>query len=574
MNSTKQKMLEAFKKEESTIDNIIPNLNIWKHSFQSILTFALYQVEYLDANPTADNPMDYLGRLADVYPIINEYSKQVPIMSTEESMEKLQGDPDLSEDINTLYAYAHYCQIMPQIHKKIFDVIQNGELNFSLIFKEEKFADAEIKDKILSATAQQLSLSFLDADKLKAYLKQKVERHQYQMEESDFDWIRSLFLHHIRLSQRIEVLPDPAIEAHLGFSNKEYDQFKATLTAFSDFQIQLGKLWMAASLTDTAYSRAYQDMYLRNSVCCEDYYIFDLMCLISNLSMTTFDKILSYYISIHQQPEHRQYESNSACKDGYFPPFVLTKTKVIFSPHALRYMHPFQNILYSVKEKNQRLFDDNISKYLEPTLINQTERLFNKFSSELKVKKNIHYAEGEIDLMVLSEIEKTCLVFQIKATVAPSSNRTITNVEKRTLEAAEQIERYEKMGEEKKLQHINQAFGTRLDTIKTINIILVRHCAGSVKAWNGNHQILNYSIMTGLLGKKLQNSDMTISNMKNDINGYMEELVVIAESRVKVQHFQIGELTIDFPDIIHNDLDVIARNLKYCAYMGDYKTAL
>jgi hypothetical protein len=563
MNQNLQEELnQALKDAEVRIDKEIEQLSLWKYPFQTIFSTVLYQVEKIDFDDTGDSAGDYLGRIAELHKVIQMRAAKAEEMTTTNALLTSIDDLEFFEDIRRLYKYGHFSMIMPQVHRKVFQITKDDENSFRLTYPSKEFEQAELKDKILGVLSEQFSHEFLNNEAMDRYLVQRIDSGETVLCEKDQPWIEELYLHHMYTQFRVEVLTDDILTPHLGFSNMEYNQFVAAFKAFCDFSIALGRAFnrAAEATEDRNKAELFMSEYMENVVCSLNQLFLEQTKPLCGLQDDSFKAILGYFA---QKYENTAYQINcySACGDGYLPPFELTKNQVIFSPHSIRYLHTFNNILYSVNKKRQDLFNNQISSSLEPVLINQVEQLFTAFP-DLKIKKNIIYTGSEIDMLVLSEKEQVCLVFQAKATLAPASSRTLSRVQDRSIEGIEQIKKFEALEKADQLNIINGCFGTDLQGLKIISILLVRSSAGSEDVWNIGISCVNHSFLSGMLARKISQNDEVFIDFDQQINKYMDELIEVSGWVTNEEKFELNGLTLKFPDMDMKFNDVLRHNHK------------
>lgn len=560
MENTIQNLDDLIKEKETQIDLELKNLGIWKENFQAVYLSLLYNAEYIDYKGSGDSPMDYFARIASMYKMLASDTVPSAIEGTWSAISTVQDKQQFSKDVQVLYAYSHFSMIMPQIHRGVFRVAERHDNTFKLDYRSKATEEAEIKDKLLSILSQQMSIQFPQIKALRAYLQTKVKIKNMEINEMDNNWIGGMYNHHLQHMHRVHVLTDDVLEQTLGFNNQDYKQFTAALVAFSEFLIELGRTHMDA--VDNSHpedANLHAGEHMEWTACSLDYAVLDTTRNLSGLAEDKFNTLLSYYSQIYDKAKDPKYVSRAMCGDGFLPPFLLGENTVMFSPLALRHYHPFGNILYAVNKRQQLLFNNKISQHLEPVLINQTDQLFKAFLS-LKTQANVHFPGGEVDYMVLSESEKVCLCFQVKATLTPMSSRTVERVEDRSLEGCSQIDRFEALQAEERDSIINNAFGTALTGIKIISILLVRSSAGSERVWSTGKNIVNYNLLAGILSEKKRSGDSSFSEFHIDIEKYFTEMLALANPAVAREKFAIQDVSIDFPDVNMNDLDAKAKN--------------
>jgi hypothetical protein len=455
--------------------------------------------------------------------------------------------------------------LMPQIHRGTLEVKSIKQNKIKIDFPNESVKESELIDKLYSTISLPITFSYKEKEKIKTHTDLKAKNRDYTICDKDFHLIKEIYNYHIKFSINIEVLPDELIESKIGFSNVEFRNFVAALKSFSEYFIFLSRSYKeqindknSAEENDKLMSE-----YMEWSVCCLNYKTLGWFIAISGIEQNKFDLILSYFIDIYSNNTGVNFKSNSFTGEGYQPPITIIDESILFSPHALRYLLSFNNVLYSINKNDKKLFNNEISDKLEPVLIKQLKYLFSRFD-KLELKENVNYPGSEIDLLVLSKDEKVCLSIQVKTTIAPDSSRTVARVEDRTNEAFKQIEKFEKLTSKEQLKLINNAFQSELDEIKIINLILVRSSAGSDKGWeiNNTYRILNYSMLARILCNKLESDDRKFSNFDDQILEKQKELIDNSNWGVDYETLKIGEFEIEFPNIHFEDKKILTEHIK------------
>jgi len=547
---------------EKELDDKISKLSIFNLPFQTVYSILLYTAETIDLKGKSDTASDYLSRLSLIYNIVKKNSKKSVLVNTTEALSLL--NESYIEDINFIVAYAHFSMLMPQIHRDSLTVksIENNEIK--LIFKNQELENSELIDKLYSVIS--IPISFNSNNKeLHSNTLKKAENRDYNINADDFILIEKLYKHHLNYTFNVKTLSDTLLNSKLGFTNTEYHKFVASFKAFSDYFISLARNYKNQINTSNSKQDNEKLMleYSEFSVCCLTFKTLGWFIAISGLSKQKFDLILSYFLDIYSDNTGENFISNSFVGDGYQVPITLMDTSIIFSPLSIRYLLSFNNILYSINKNQKTLFDNHISNELEPTLINQIEYLFSKFTN-LELRKNISYSKSEIDLMILSKKENLCLCIQVKTTIAPDSSRTVARVEKRIIEASNQIDIFQKIGQFEQLKLINRTFKSNISKIKIVNLIIVRSSAGSEKSWNINKQykIINYILLAKLLCDKLQKKDFYFINIEAEILEKQNELIKKSLWSINNETLIVGKYNIEFPNINYDETKIIPTMLN------------
>jgi len=561
--------------KEAEIDEYFNNLGIWKYPYFTIYLSLSFHAEKIDFEKDGDNSGDFFARMSTFHEKIVELSLRKEFDSTWSALSLSLGDHHFPQYLDFLYAYGHFSFLMPQIHRNIFNITKSGDNSVLLNFKTENFVRSEITDRFLSEISLPVTIEYSKKKLLEEYLYQKVKKDSEPFDDQDLLWIRDIFSHHLSCKNRVELLSDKVLEENLGFNNLDFDRFEASLRACTDFMLYLARVYKSLSdeIDDKKKKEELVGCYLEWCNCCLTYRFIDLLIHISDIDGKTFHNILPYFITIYSQPKATKIRTCSHLGEGYMPPLTLTENRILLNPLITRNFLSFNNILYSLSKKERKLFDEKISANLEPTLINQVDRVFSKFNA-LRRKKNVKIEGGEIDYLVLSEVEKVCLVFQIKATLAPVSSRSTDRVQTRSLEGIKQLEYFRSKTEKSKLKLVNEIFGTDMSELKFIDILLVRSCAGSEDVWSHSHTIINYQLLCGLLGNKLNNNNKEFSNFEVEVRSYFDKNLEISSPEVSNQELNIKDLSLTFP-IIDFKRMVKARLkiFKDCSILDNYRSA-
>ncbi|GEM_PF-3186170 len=237
-------------------------------------------------------------------------------------------------------------------------------------------------------------------------------------------------------------------------------------------------------------------------------------------------------------------------------------------------MLAFNNILYSLNKRSEKLFSDQISPFLEPAPIRQAEYLFSLIPG-IRFKPNINYPGGEIDFAVLSESEKIALCFQAKGTIAPDSARTVQRVEDRTLEGMKQILRFDALLPSEKEKIVNTAFNTSLNNIEFQQVLLVRSCAGSATGWDTNDRfpIVNYVVLALIIAEMISTRSYSLQQFCQQIWAKQNELIRTSDAKVVYEKLPIGEHLMEFPNVTMDQGFIMSAHTKIITSIPHYETA-
>jgi len=542
---------EQLKRMESECDAHCKALQLWEIPFQSVISQLLLAVEVIDYQGRTDTAMDYSGRLSYIYPYVADYAQKTPLTSTTESIVNHM-NPKYVDDINFLIAYAHLSMLMPQYHRKLYRLTSLAGNHIRLEYKDQAASDAEIIDRVLSYVSLQMVVPYKDVDELKAYLKEKVEKRETGMAGSDFYFVMQIKEFLQKYTFNIKVVPDAVFEDVFGITYQEYYSFIATVRAFAEFFIQLGRTYHEQ--IDREHPKAgdgdLESEYMEWTACCMSKNTLGWFMQLSGLSLEKLKRVFGFYYLKYSDTTTDGFSSEAWCGDGYFPPFIWFDDHLLFSPHACKYMLTVNNMLYSMNKNKEHEFADRISHHLEPCLINQLEYIF-QIIPGIQIRKNVDYKTSEIDLIVYSPSEKVALCFQVKATIAPDSARTVRRVEQRALEGIDQIRKFEALSVDEQEHIIRGNFGNADQDISFQHFLTIRSCAGSFEIWQHNPQypITNYTLLAHLLVEKAKNKRFGLANFKQEVLATQREFVRLAKPEIAEETLVIRNDQITFPDV-------------------------
>jgi hypothetical protein len=555
-------MIKELIKIEKELDLQIENLPVWEIPFQSILSSLLFTTEQIAFQGKIGVSSDYISRLSLIYPLVKKHAAKAKLVDTNVAMMRMIEHAD---DVMFLNAYAHFSMLMPQVYRGTL-IVQSVKDNVIILeYPDEDTFEAELIDKLYSCISMHLVLPNRFSDTLKALTDKKVEKNETSFEAPDVILIKKIQNDFKRYFLNVKVLSPEVFKKGIGVTYDEYYSFVASLRAYSEFWLNLARSYRnQVNDSKTPETNDFlMSEYFEFSVLCLRYQSLGFFLHISDLQPKSFYKLLSYFMDSYSNETGVDLKANSFCGDGFFPPITLIEQSVIYSPHALNSLLNVNNILYSINKNDKKTFDEVISPDLEPTLINQLEYIYSQIPG-LFILKNIVYSKSEIDLIVLSKAENTCLIIQVKSTIAPDSSRTVNRVQGRILEAERQIELFESISTSEKVEIINKEFNESFRDLKFINLITVRSSAGSNKAWNLNkkYRILNYSITAKIIADKVKKNDFSIANIEEEVLTYQDELKNISKWSIVNNSLQIGNYKIVYPEIDYEDEALSAYNIN------------
>lgn len=557
---------DSFAKIEAELDKKLESLSIWELPFQTIMSWLFYTIEDIDRKGRDIVAADYASRIAYLYDAVRKKAAVAEATSTPLAITSFNFE-NFAADLNYLNAYAHYSMLMPQFHRGTFKVTEEGDKRFTIAFTDPNFEKAETLDRLYSYMSIQFATTYPEITRLRQLLIAKARNHDNSVEDREAAIIQHMMLFYKQTSLNIRVLDDDTLVNELGFTYDQYLSFCAAVRAYTDFSMEFGRAYHSLIAgAGEADAETFAAEHMEFTICCLNKVVLEHLMAFSGLTQPVFRKIFEYYLTKYSDSTNEKYQEKGHSGDGYFPPFIWLDDNLLFSSVGTKYLLPFNNLLYSLNKKSVKQFSEKISPHLEPALIRQMEYVFGKMPNAL-IQKNINYEGGEIDLVVLDQVQNTALCFQVKATVAPDSARTVQRVETRAMEGMDQLARFDAFPQDQKDAIINKAFNTNLSGISLQHILMVRSCAGSADAWqlNRKYPILNYAVFANLFARKIEKKDFTIGDFSARIYEIQEEILHRSKSVIVNETLKIGEYEIQFPNVdsdMHFILKMHTKTLK------------
>lgn len=314
-------------------------------------------------------------------------------------------DPD-GEQGKLLISYAHFADVMPEVHRGYFSVICNGSKRFSLRHASKDIARAEAEDILLSELALGFPVQahpFTDEffDKLS-------EGEAGQLSGEAILGIKALGGHYLRHVFEVSLVDDDGLRAALGVTHEEFSRFRAALLGMAVFSSELGEAFERRLACNPKDNAAFEEWLYWLAPTWGHEFFRGYLITESGLTDRQVEKLLSM-LSIDFRAGK---PSVKHARDGYFPPVWQLPGMLLLCADPVLLFTQLRNLLFSVQCTDKRLFDDAVSKYLEPALVNAARKILTPLD-HLHVKANVDWTcgqqKGEIDLLVFHSAENVAL---------------------------------------------------------------------------------------------------------------------------------------------------------------------
>ncbi|WP_439364502.1 hypothetical protein ACNJYD_33075 [Bradyrhizobium sp. DASA03005] len=482
--------LSAFEKQA---DERMRCLSLWKLPYRSVYSAALLgaDAEFSGGRfrnhrkPYPDKGGTMLARYSYWHPFLRQCTRDIGAdISNALSVVTL----DTQREITQALLYSHFCELMPFVHKKALTV-DRTPTGFHLRYSNEAAARFEALDVIVS----ELALTAL-ADHFKydpPPLLRMVETWPH-IDAADLHAVlRQAYAFHLENVREDAFLGAHAYERVLGFRHDEFVRLRAAMMAFGSWCLGMAN---AAEAHAMGTKGKEQDRY--GNECLEWLapllrrdFVHGMIQQLAELPADRVAEILRYF-------EEDPFAEHGISGEGYLAPLKAYDDCVLISPRAMHQMTSERNILYALNKLDRRRFDDLVSAELEPSLLVHAKQLIDRVPG-IQTRTNVHWRDGEIDLLAFSQATNSALQIQAKAAIPADGARMTRQLETNTRTAVRQLEGFERLGTSEKDAAIQTAFGVRAHEVRWASGVLSRSSFGSVSAWEaiGGRAAMNLPLL-------------------------------------------------------------------------------
>ncbi|MBY5798422.1 hypothetical protein [Rhizobium leguminosarum] len=464
-------------------------------------------------------------------------------------------DMVFARDLDQLLGYAHFCEVVPLVRKGFFTV-ERRECGFHLKHPNENFVGHEENDILMSEIV----------------LPHDLVRPPYPIEhciEMVKSWpriagnnligvLKPAFDHYIGNIFELPLLADDAFAESFGFARQDFIKMRAALMGYADFC--LGMADAAELLSIRAFPRYRRERLQREvrewaAPLLQRNHVIGVAAGVSGVDPSVAEKIVDLFTIVTRDLK------NSGGGDGFFPPFFRMGSYLLFSPHAVKFMMPERNLLYRMLRTDQRTFDNVVSRGLEPSLLQDAVKCFSDMP-DVDVRPEVHWRNGEIDLLVYHAPSNTALQIQAKAAVPPQGARMLAQIESRSLEAAKQLKRFLDLSEKERDEICSAAIGKKVEGVSWSSAVMTRTCLGTEKAWTGiNGYVPLNPVLLKAAVKRMVHGEAPLSEIGTIVGDELNGLRANAVRGWQDKSFTLFGQTIEMP-LLDLDYEAIAEFRK------------
>lgn len=511
---------------ETEMDKKIVQSNICKLPLMSVLTYLFVKIDVMIRDKPFEARRSNMREVADAIGSRLSYLTEVFEKCTLEILanpvDAYLISEEFTEDFHELISYAHFSELMPEVHRNYYEV-RKCEEGFELIHPNEDFARAEVSDIILT----ELSLTFLVGeipDLKQEFIELAAQFPRYNIVLM-YRALSILFQYRLNSIKEVPLLEPNAFQRSIGIKWEDFCKVRAALFAYTDYSIGLadGLMFLGLNESNNARKEAiFHEFYKWVVVSSDKSSFMNLLMALTNVKSSVIESILKFFTL---DIENQNFKNVG---DGFFPPLVDYSSFYFFSPHILRSVLTGRNIFYVVNKCNSTRFNNSVSKNLEPTLLKQALEIF-KTLPDLETFSNKKWKkgkiEGEFDLLIYQSSSNTMLHIQAKAAIPPQGARMTKAVETRSIEGIGQLDRFQDLPENERDSVISNILGKPVEKVQCVSVLLCRAGLGTHSVWELKKDITVVNLQ--LLNKIIQilfDSNFNLSHFKRVTDDFLIDI--------------------------------------------------
>lgn len=553
MPETAYDQLTAF---ETQADMRMQGLSLWQLPYRSVFSAALLAADAAFSGgrfrnhrePDSDKGGTMLARYSYWRPYLRQCTRDIGA-NIADALSVMTADAH--REMTQAVLYAHFCELMPFVHKKAFEVKRN-EMGFELHYPDEVSARFEALDVV----ASELALTTL-ADHFRYDPRpfMRMVKTWPQVDGADLQPVlQQAYTFHLENVREDAFIGAHAYERVLGFRHDEFFRVRAAMMAFATWCLGMAHAAEAHAISTNGKE---QDHF--GNECFEWLvpllrrdFVFGTIQQLAEVPTDQVAEILRYF-------EEDPFAEGGVSGDGYLAPLKTYGDSVLLSPRAMHHMTPERNILYALNKLDRQRFDELVSAELEPSLLAHARQLIDSIPG-VEVRTNVHWRNGEIDLLAFCQASNSAVQIQAKAAIPANGARMTRQLESNTRTAVQQLQRFESLGAGEKDAVIQAAFSVGAHDVRWSSGVLSRSSFGSVPAWDaiGDRAAMNLPLLKLLAQELSAETDADLAAVPERTKRILSEIADTGIIGWKNQPLDVFGTTIMVP-LLQLDNVAIAR---------------
>ncbi len=511
--------LVAFEKKA---DEQMQNLSLWKLPYRSVYSTALIAADAvisggrfkLQRKSDFDKGGAMLARYSYWRPYLRSCTNEIGA-NLANALSVFAADE--YREVGHALLYSHFCELMPFVHRKNLEVeIVSG--GFRLYYPSESASRYEALDVIASELALTALNGHFKFDPLP--LLRMIETWPHVNGADFYAVIQPAYSFHLGNICEDAFMSEQAYERVLGFQHAEFIRVRAAMMSLASWCLGMANAAEARSMQSKGAKR---DRF--GNECLEwiaplisRSFVYGFIQQLSKVSEGRVAEILRYF-------EDDPFSEVGLSGEGYLAPVIAYDDYVLLSPHAMYQMTPERNILYVLNKLERKRFNDFASAELEPSLLIHAEELIKSIPG-IKVKTNVNWRNGEIDLLAYCQATNSAIQLQAKAAIPAVGARMTRQLESNSLTAVRQLQAFEQLSPDEKDALIMSVFGVQAYNVAWSSGIISRSSFGSATAWEkfGNRAVMNLPILKIATAKIKEIDHVDLSKFAEFTRDIIEEI--------------------------------------------------
>jgi hypothetical protein len=537
---------------EKSLDKEIEKLNLSQYPLRSILTLFHLKIYMCCSEERSKESTCNCSTFPSIYSyFLNYINKCNKKIIGADAYDIFTAIPDeFQSELQKVINYGAFCEIAPYVWREVYepDVINSKEVD--LLYKEGSF-DIEVKDAILTALGtgytinDERSASVNYDEQVKYFLKNGKFNFELMCEEikRGQEWYKKYWKNDNTISEEIYI--------KLEITKDTYVNFHMFWLSLCDYYIKSANAIYRLIKSEKSTSRLIQNEFLEHlSPFLKKSFFYEYLNEdIIGVKEEDFIKLMNYFA----QDVNVKFNN----LDGYFPVFFEFENAYLFSCYNVKTSLSSRNLLYLLNKFDKKLFDNIISDYLEPNLIERSINLLTKIPN-IKIEKNKKWDKSEFDLLAYFEDQNVVLHIQVKGSIPVSGARMTERLEDRMEEGIEQITKFKGLEKSVKESILSDIFKKDICDITIVDILLGWGGFGTNKIWNKLEENNITPLNLVLLNQYIKQYDETaIADFQRDINELICEIIDNSLAKKTTILYEIGDKTIHYESFNYEDVKLL-----------------
>ncbi|WP_415289100.1 hypothetical protein RSD66_04100 [Brevundimonas sp. S1H14] len=455
--------------------------------------------------------------------------------------------PGSARQIADLSLYAHFCELMPDVHRRLLDVERSAERAFRLVHPDAAQARAEATDILVSELA-------LNQNPLPENRRPDEEAFTLARDAPHWDMavlvrlVRNLAVQYQAGMVEHPLVTDEGVMAVFGFDSPAYREVQAALFAFADAIQQVGTILCIWAVEDGQEDHEVMSEALEwMSVYWQGDVLIDIVAAVAGVDRDAVSRFVDAFTLDYDQPAPG-WEGG----EGYSPPFIRLAGSRLFSPDFIKRFAHARNALVMLDRNNDPRFDNLISRDLEPVLLQEMREELENLAN-LTIVQNFNYDLGELDLVIVAPDETHVVIVEAKAPLPPQGVRATARLAGRMREGVRQIARFHALPRARQLEYLRRATGLALLDPEIEFWLAGRACFGAREVWLPDALARPVTLpLLRLAVRELNDDPLSLAQLGPRLAALLEEMLQDLNWRWEHAPIVLFEQALETPQLLYD----------------------